>query len=371
MAIWRGFFLDNARPNTHGKRLIELCKASCMLTISGRCGTDKGVGGYTRVGTTGSSTVDYAICSPGWFLCVNALHIYGKFPESNHLPVSLSLSCDKTAGMSFDYTDSDDWQFHTTYTWGADELIQLKAVIIDPISTEYCQNFLELISEEASVNDVASALNKCVNQACDRIYRKSSAGTSLPLLVMLAGDTVHVNKTKRDHTEWNAPKIQCAYMYDRSSIWSVIDKLIGYHRQQKMPTKHELRHHFVDLVIPPVKHYFCEDYCEHVRIFLLDHDRDGNFINGSKLELEVINKEFTLEGSTTVIDALNNNNKSPGCDGIPAEFIKARKNDLAGLIVCMFNYMVEKRIFQMHWQKGPDQQYLNPEIDVVSNIIAV
>ena len=168
--------LDKARPNTHGKRLIELCKASGMLIINGRCGTDKGVGGYTRVDTTGSSTVDYAICSPGLFLCVNDFHIHGKFPESDHLPVSLSLSCDKTAGISDDYTYSDDWQFHTKYIWGADELTKLKAVINDPISTKYCQNFLELIIEEANVNDVASALNKCVTQACDRICRKSSAG---------------------------------------------------------------------------------------------------------------------------------------------------------------------------------------------------
>ena len=59
---------------------------------------------------------------------------------------------------------------------GADELTKLKAVITDPISTKYCQNFLELMIEEANVNDVASALNKCVTQACDRICRKSSAG---------------------------------------------------------------------------------------------------------------------------------------------------------------------------------------------------
>ena len=147
-----------------------------MLIINGWCGTDKGVGGYTRVDTTGSSTVDYAICSSGLFLCVNGFHIHGKFPESDHLPVSLSLNFNKTAGMSDDNTYSDDWQFHTKYIWEADELTKLKAVINDPISTKYCQNFLELIIDEANVNDVASALNKCVTQACDRICRKSSAG---------------------------------------------------------------------------------------------------------------------------------------------------------------------------------------------------
>ena len=153
---------------------------------------------------------------------------------------------------------------------------------------------------------------------------------------------MHVNKTKKNHTKWNAPKIQYAYMYDRSSMWSVIDKLSGYHRQQHMPTKHEFRHHFVELAITPIKDYFYEDYCEHARTFLLDHDRDGDFINGCKLELKVINNVFTLEEISEVIDALNND-KSPGCDGIPAEFIKTCKTDLAGLIVNMFNYMVEKR----------------------------
>ena len=140
-------------------------------------------------------------------------------------------------------------------------------------------------------------------------------------------------------------------MYDKSSMWSVIDKLSGYHRQQNMPTKHELRHHFVELAIPPVKDYFCEDYFEHARTFLLDHDKDGNFINGWKLELEVINNVFALEEIIEVIDALKNN-ESPGCDGIPAEFIMTCKTDLAGLIVYMSNYMVEKRDFPDAWAEG-------------------
>ena len=58
---------DKSRVNNHGAQLIELCKTIGLLLINGSLGDDKGIGEFTRVDTTGCSTVDYMFCNPELF----------------------------------------------------------------------------------------------------------------------------------------------------------------------------------------------------------------------------------------------------------------------------------------------------------------
>ena len=60
------------------------------------------------------------------------------------------------------------------------------------------------------------------------------------------------------------------------------------------------------------------------------------------LELEIINKNFTVEEVNQSINYLKNN-KSPGIDNIPAEFIKECKNEVAVHLTDALNYIIEKR----------------------------
>ena len=46
---------DMSAAINHGKKLLDLCKSSRLLIMNGRLGTDKGVGHFTRVDTTGDS----------------------------------------------------------------------------------------------------------------------------------------------------------------------------------------------------------------------------------------------------------------------------------------------------------------------------
>ena len=80
-----------ARTNKHGIQLIELCKAVGLLIINGRVGKDKGIGGFTRVDTTGRSTVDYMICNPELLSTIYDFMIEPKFPESDHCGLSIQI----------------------------------------------------------------------------------------------------------------------------------------------------------------------------------------------------------------------------------------------------------------------------------------
>ena len=75
---------DKSRVNKHGTHLLELCKAVGMLIINGRLGRDKCIGDFTRVDTTGCSTVDYMICNPNLFQCIRDFAVESKLPESDH-----------------------------------------------------------------------------------------------------------------------------------------------------------------------------------------------------------------------------------------------------------------------------------------------
>ena len=49
--------------NKFGSDLLAFCKMYSGNILNGRSGNDKGVGDFTSIGSTGSSVIDYAICS--------------------------------------------------------------------------------------------------------------------------------------------------------------------------------------------------------------------------------------------------------------------------------------------------------------------
>ena len=62
---------DPMRVDTHGRCLLELCKATGLLILNGPIGHDKGIGACTRINETRATLVDYVIASPGLFPSVN------------------------------------------------------------------------------------------------------------------------------------------------------------------------------------------------------------------------------------------------------------------------------------------------------------
>ena len=70
---------DTSRINKNGANLLELYQTVSLLMINGRLGSDKGIGEFTQVGTTGCSTVDYMLCSPDLFSQITYLNIEKRY----------------------------------------------------------------------------------------------------------------------------------------------------------------------------------------------------------------------------------------------------------------------------------------------------
>ena len=71
---------------------------------------------------------------------------------------------------------------------------------------------------------------------------------------------------------------------------------------------------------------------------------DSNETATSALEKEIINSNFREEEISEAINFLKNG-KSPGVDGIPAEFIKHCRDVLCAPITMVLNYIIEERNF--------------------------
>ena len=133
-----------------------------------------GVGGYTRIDSTGKSVVDYMLCSPDIFRTTYKFNIHNKFPESDHLPLSISINCKSAAETKAidDKSDSHCWFQHTRYKWSISCVQNLRAVLTDEISLMARRHVEYAIIDMRPANELAVALNKYITQAADRTLVK-------------------------------------------------------------------------------------------------------------------------------------------------------------------------------------------------------
>ena len=90
---------------------------------------------------------------------------------------------------------------------------------------------------------------------------------------------------------------------------------------------------------------------EQQAIYFLQHDHSPIHNPNQPVELDVLNRNFTVEEIDMCIESLKSK-KSPGIDLIPAEFIKSCSRKMAEDITILFNYIIEERQFPNLWCEG-------------------
>ena len=259
--IDRGMLLryseDNKSVNNYGKKLLDMCKTTGLLIVNGRIGLDKGLGKYTRSDTTGNSVVDYVICSPNLFVKINDFYIQEKLPESDHLPLCMSLVTDEPGDNASRNTDNS-WRPCYRYKWDFHGLENMKRNLIDNISRPYLKDLYDRLADLSCTSVVAEAHDEYIMQACNRactLRRTRPPGKKRPLpwydeecktkraQAIRAGHHV-VTDSERQHLiqrcqDYRACKqrkkrtfqrecvkrIEYAYYYDKSNLWPVLDDI--------------------------------------------------------------------------------------------------------------------------------------------------
>ena len=395
--LYHGGRLDrvssDCRPlNSHGHDFIQMCKSSRKLILNSRiAGNDHKQGKGTHYNPDGTSGVlDYVIASPNLFDFITRFDVHGKFPESDHCPISLEFPIDMSSKYAHKPVDSHpnpsvEWELFDQFVWNKNDIPKIEKIFEGKTSSLDYTSFVESMSSNENSDDVARLFNTFFIKSCKqavktkrsrklrkRKYRrlkffdkecseKRIDAIKAGSCVITHSDQVNLSRKtkaykaciqrkkrrKKNERKMNLMKI---FEKDAASVWAelkdpdvnVIDSGL----------RNSFFDHFENLGVDIDKAGFDEKYLKEVESFLMEYDCNGlvdHEIDG--LISPILNQNFSIEEVEYAIGCLKNK-KSPGTDSIPAEFIKCCKHSLLPDLHHMFNFILEKREFPKSWAEG-------------------
>ena len=266
-----------------------------------------------------------------------------------------------------------------------------QSALVDCQSQVYRQDILNQMVLMNSCNDLAESLNCYITQAADRTFekirpRKLKHNNSpawydhecrlLRSEAIRAGERASTNHDFNDlYSKSRAYKackqrkirqfrrntlarIENAFREGKCELWNVLKNVSPSAHAQNMPCPDEFFFIFRNLSLPRNASYFDYEYEKCAIAFLNDYDNGTISIKSvNDVKLELLNDNFTVMEISKVVESLKNN-KSPGLDSIPSEFIKFCKHELVDIITLILNYVIEYREFPDRWQKVSAHLYL-------------
>ena len=379
---------SDLRPlNPHAHDLLDLCKACNMLLLNSRVpGNDFKLGLSTHYNPDGSSGVlDYVICSPNMFDRIDNLTIHGKFPESDHCPVSITFPVNIQPGENTHSDSNLVWQPTEQFVWNKDDLPKIDEALENFTSSKEYRDYIDAITLNDCTDRVAKSFNSYVTSSCKSVcdMKKTSKkkrrfrrvkwydqelrnrrrdAIKAGERVLSARDRANlVHKTRlfrsclqrKKRTAKNKRRADLikTFKNDASKIWAELNR-DDCVNEGDVKLRNDLLNHFVEIGKPTNEEYFNEKHLKEIQSFLKEYESSTNINESTNHEInEILNKNFTLEEIEFAIDGLKSG-KSPGVDSIPAEFVKHCKNRLSVELHIMFNYILEKREFPESWAEG-------------------
>ena len=137
--------MDNV-CNSHGLKLLDLCKATSLRIANGRLGNDCPVGTFTYSSRNGCSVIDYLILSQQDFSCINDFQVQSFCEWSDHAPLSYNVVCRTVSDKS------NDPQYSTRIKWDSSLRDDYRRCLISKLTDlNYIVNQIDL-SDRNSIN---------------------------------------------------------------------------------------------------------------------------------------------------------------------------------------------------------------------------
>ena len=288
----------------HGRQLIDLCKTTGMMIFNGRLGNDCGTGKFTRIQGASAGVVDYAFGSTTLFDKIIEFDVNDKFPESDHVPVSFSLSSNNMSEPEA-CEHKFRWTRLTRYKWSDRDLPVVKATLNDKCSREFRSMFLFSMSERSSTNVVAQKFNDYMIQAIHRVCpvtsvsnrgrsrapywydhecrtkrshaiaagaRVQSASDRGKHLVACREYRACVQRKKRNFRHKNVQHVTQIYVRDKAKLWKALDRMSNTFMTNNGPDRDMFANHFESLSKSPSACYFNKEYERQALDFLKRYD---------------------------------------------------------------------------------------------------
>jgi exonuclease III len=145
----RNISLRNSKDhgiNEYGRNLISLCKTSGLRIMNGRIGNTDDFTCFKSNG--GASVVDYLLCKPSSMAYVTEFQIGHKKPESDHAPLSFTLSFP----LFLSPQNEQRGQEITNYKWNKEKIDQYRSKFSDAT----CKNLEEKLITDCTDKSVSS-----------------------------------------------------------------------------------------------------------------------------------------------------------------------------------------------------------------------
>ena len=153
--------------NARGRDILDLCKCSDMKMLNGRLDNDKGIGKFTRVGTTGNSVVDYVITRTEDIKYITVFKIEDLKPESDHKQVLFSIKGGPNV-KSKTQTDNLHKNICVAFKWEKEKVDEMTTHLTDMEAWTYFEMYQMQMLENNSPNSVAEAFSNYILQAATK-----------------------------------------------------------------------------------------------------------------------------------------------------------------------------------------------------------
>ena len=379
-------FNCDKKVDTHGRKLIRMCRDFHLNIVNGRFGNDKKVGEFTCFKPTGRSVVDYALVSNYLLPSISNFYVdvFDPCMSDVHAPICLDLKLTKAQNSVQNPQTGKNWEkIYFKPLWKP----EAKSDFIN----SFDQNQIMQLSEKILNSHMSSELSQ---EKMDNLVADLNSIILEPAKkVGLCKKVSSTNKKPRENPQQIWFNSECEesrhqFFETKNDIWNTKNPDEKLRRQQKVKQKgkdykqlisktqksylREFHKNLRELKRHHPKEYWkilkasdehqkkspkvsMEDCEKHFK--KLDTKSDENNIpDFDPLNIDVnanpeLNRDFTFDEIMKNIKDLKNN-KSDGGDYIKNEYLKNCPVNVVKLIVNLFNLILKSSCVPIEWCIG-------------------
>lgn len=353
--------------DSHGRRLVDLCKTTSLLIGNGRLHTDQ-IGEFTFHSHNGSSTVDYILLGKDDFKCISNFEIVEQNEFSDHSGLNFcvklkseKITCNsenpvKDAYIKLDETKVQQYKEMLSYS---EHIISSFTIDLDNYENNIegiVSSFVNLLQDHAfSIFGKTRKQNKNqTNNKRNQEWFNSDCYNARKLFkharnkfVKFKNDEnrrdfinakTHFNRIKRREKNKfkSKQKVNLTKMAKEKprQFWNKVKTQYTKHRSVAENLNiNDIYTHFENL--------YGSDY-QHADNNTFDRDTIGD---------DFLDKEISYDEVRRVVFQ-QNNNKSSGVDSLPAEIFKYSFDKIGNFLTKLFNRLFENGEYPKSWGEG-------------------
>tara|TARA_B110000196_G_scaffold86649_1_gene75141 strand:- start:271 stop:3555 length:3285 start_codon:yes stop_codon:yes gene_type:complete len=379
-------FNCDKKVDTHGRKLIRMCRDFNLNIVNGRFGSDERLGQFTCIKPTGRSVVDYALVSNHLLPSISNFYVdvFDPCMSDVHVPICLDLKITQASNIKQKSQTGKQWEkikFKSNWkpesknefinSFDQNDIMQLSEKILNRhISSELSQEKMdELVADLNSIilepakkvglckkvkntnkkprenpqhpwfdtdceksrktffeakNDIWNAKNPGEKMRCQTIMKQKGKGYKLL-----------ISKTQKTYTRELHKNLRLLKRHHPKEYWKILKSAEGSQKKSPKVSMEDCEKHFKNLNTKNSESNIPDFDPRNIDI---DANQDWN-------------RDFTFEEIMKNIKDLKNN-KSEGVDYIKNEYIKNCPINVVKLLVTLFNLILKTGCVPLEWCIG-------------------